>query len=143
MDDRSTFDRARRLERRGDPRVDCGSAAAGPIIKSAPHVTIMIHVPGDFSTGRARVFGEALAEAGRGRSATIKLGSMPGRPTGCQGLPLTASPLHGPHEGYDICISALIAILSLILLCRIFSRAFLSQILFRDAVPHPYTFRDS
>lgn len=37
-------------------------------------------------------------EVGRGWGASIKLGSMLGRPTGCHGLPLTASPLSGYTE---------------------------------------------
>lgn len=41
-------------------------------------------------------FSSGLAEAGRGWAASIKLGSMLGRGTGCHGLPLTAS-LHSGH----------------------------------------------
>lgn len=46
---------------------------------------------------KSHIFGDGLVEVGRGWSVSIKLGSMLGRPTGCHGLPLTASPLR-PHR---------------------------------------------
>lgn len=41
---------------------------------------------------------DGLVKPGRGCSASIKLGSMLGRPTGCHGLPLTASPFPSLHR---------------------------------------------
>lgn len=46
---------------------------------------------------KSHIFGDGLVEVGRGWSVSIKLGSMLGHPTGCHGLPLTASPLR-PHR---------------------------------------------
>lgn len=45
-----------------------------------------------FRHGQRHIFEDGLVVAGRGWNASIKLGSMLGRSTGCHGLPLTASP---------------------------------------------------
>lgn len=92
---------------------------------------IMIHVSMNPPHGQRHIFEDGLVVAGRGWNASIKLGSMLGRSTGCYGLPLTASPHRQDTE--TSYLSSSITILTLIpTSLHPPTPLLLSQILFQD-----------